>query len=141
LRSRQFCSYSRTSRILWNAKVHYRVHKSPPLIPILSHISLVHTTPSFLSEIHFNIVTWMTRAFLCNGSVNAVNVQNGRCVSMDECYCAFLGNSAPMKTLARNHVTCSLCVGFLCVVRGGTIQRGLQNNTSSSVQFSSVQQS
>jgi hypothetical protein len=57
-------SWEATSRLatqelpqnLWYQMVHYLVHNNPRLVPILSHFNPVHTTPSYLYRIHFNIV-------------------------------------------------------------------------------------
>jgi hypothetical protein len=40
--------------ILWNPKVHYFVHKSPPPAPFLSKIDPVHISLSYLSIVYFN---------------------------------------------------------------------------------------
>jgi hypothetical protein len=56
LRSRRLCSHSRIYHHLWNPKVQYRVHKNPPLVPVLNHIDPIHNIPSYHAKIHFNIV-------------------------------------------------------------------------------------
>jgi hypothetical protein len=44
--------------ISWNPTAHYRVHKSPSLVPTFRQIHPVHTLPSYsyFFKIHFNII-------------------------------------------------------------------------------------
>ena len=53
--AKRFSASQEIPHILWTSRVHYRVYKSPPPVPILSQINPIHAPPSHFLNIHLII--------------------------------------------------------------------------------------
>ena len=79
-------------RILWNPKVHHRIHKCPPPVPILSQLHPV-STPSHFPKIHF-ILSSHLRLGLPNGLFPSVFPTRTLCTTLP----------SPMRATCRAHL-------------------------------------
>ena len=81
-------SYSATQEIflkLLNPKVHYRFHKRPTPVLILSQISAVYSSSSNLLKVHFNIILLSTPGSNMWSLLFRSSHQNTECTSPVSC--------------------------------------------------------
>jgi len=52
----RFSASQEIPRILWNQEVHYRIHKCPPTVSIVSQLDPIYTLTSHFLKIHIKII-------------------------------------------------------------------------------------
>jgi hypothetical protein len=87
--------------LLWSPKFPYRVLKIPPLVPLLSLVNPVHTTPSYFSRVHFNIILpppcmssfWCLSFWLSHQNPVCIPLLTTACYILYPSYLLWLGRS------------------------------------------------
>jgi hypothetical protein len=82
-------------RLLWNLNVHYRIHNSQPLAPILSQTNSVHMYPKYFPNVHYNKILPSTPIYISSDLFFQV--------SPPKLYTHF--SSIPMRATYTTHLT------------------------------------
>ena len=92
-KANRFSASQEIPRILWNPKVHYRIHKCRPPVRILNQIDPVHTPKSHFLKIHL-ILSSHLRLGLPNGLFRSGFPTNTLCTPL----------SSPIRATCPSHL-------------------------------------